>query len=229
MFKKIRQRGFLYLVGIAINRVVPEWMMRFAVFDVFELRDPDSSPPASTEKLSHREGESQNLVFLRGGTADQMVDIQAVSPHVVPDEDRRHLTAYQARLDGQLAGVVWCATNSYPETDLGLHLNLKPQQSWLFAAEVRPMFRGNGIYSRLVRFAMDDQGLSDSQRIFAAINPHNVASMKAHRKIILGKAGRVWVLRFLNQVFCCARGDGVHLNRCCSRDASGEPLEILIK
>jgi RimJ/RimL family protein N-acetyltransferase len=230
MFKKIRQRGFVYLVGSAINRVIPEWMMRYAVFDVFELHDPSaSSPPASIEKLSNCEGKSENLAFLRGGTADQMVDIHALTPYVDPDEDRDRRTPYQARLDGQLAGVVWFATTSYQETDLGLCLNLQPKQSWLFAAEVRSIFRGRGVYSRLVRFAMDDQGLPDGQRIFAAINPHNVASMKAHRKIIQSKAGRVRVLRILSNVFFWTRGDGVHLSRCCSRDASGRPLEILIK
>jgi len=39
MLEKIRQVGFLYSIGIVINRVVPTWLFRFRIFSVYEV-DP---------------------------------------------------------------------------------------------------------------------------------------------------------------------------------------------
>lgn len=228
MLKKIQQRGFLYLVGMAFNRVVPPWLVRYRVFDVFELQISQTERESVASHDNRPEAKAA-ITLAAGGTVDQMKEIQAISEYVIPagEEDRR--SAYRACVDDKLAGVVWFATESFQESDLGVRIALQPDQVWLFAAQVSPWFRNQGIYSRLVRFAMHDQTQSGNRAVFAAINPHNRVSMKAHRKLMRRTVGRVRVLRILNAVVCSSRGSGICVKPCCSSNASGRPLAIALK
>lgn len=117
-----------------------------------------------------------------------------------------HQSTIHNDLAEQMVGGVWVATNRFVETDLHLQVDLGKHQRWLFAARLIPDERRRGAYSVLLRRLLSLETKSDSidcsgatdggaSEIWAAINPLNHRSRRAHARFQIASAGKIYVLR----------------------------------
>lgn len=206
MLAKFRSRGFLYLIGIAINRVVPAFLFRAVIFRIYQFgrTDPSESLASYDDGIRFEwcENEEQfkmaeEITFFRSASSDQQAPLRAC-------------LAY----DGDEAvGGVWIASGSFYESDLGLTIRLQSNQRWLFAANVSKSHRRRGIYGRMLRYVLSsaeeasDESGSVRSEILASINPTNKASMAAHRSLIEKTWGCCIIARLLSLHFCISNGN----------------------
>ncbi|CAD74433.1 hypothetical protein RB5781 [Rhodopirellula baltica SH 1] len=106
----------------------------------------------------------------------------------------------------QIVGGVWIATRSFTERDLHLQIDLAEHQRWLFAARMIPEERNRGAYSVLLRKLLWAETSSDPSngrgaeagevtQVWAAINPANHRSVRAHAVFNNSSAGRIHMVR----------------------------------
>lgn len=218
MLQKIRETGLLYSAGIAINRVVPDWLFRFRIFTVYQI-DP--------KRILQSAGVSDDNP-VRVSLAETDADIATVSAltYFSPGDMEADFQSAQAKIDGQLAGAVWAAQRGFDETDLGLRIELSSDQSWLFAALVDKQFRRRGVYSRVFSFMVKHLQENVGGQQFLSINPTNVASVKAHEKYFDSVVGSVIALRTFGVAFCLCRGNRLKSSSCISTSCKSKPILI---
>jgi hypothetical protein len=218
MLEKIRRTGFLYSIGIALNRVVPEWLFRFRIFKVYQI-DPKTVLPPTVS--SPRDSVQVSL-------AETEADILAVSKltHFFPRSIDAPLQPYQAKINAQLAGAAWVARQKFDEVDLGLRIELAPDQSWLFAALVDGQFRRRGVYSHTFHFIVNHLHQSAVGQQFLSINPTNIASVKAHEKYFDSVLGSVIALRVFTIAFCFCRAKRLKPSSWITKNYKSEPISI---
>ncbi|WDQ19278.1 hypothetical protein [Rhodopirellula sp. P2] len=107
----------------------------------------------------------------------------------------------------EIVGGVWIATDRFIESDLHLQIDLAKHQRWLFAARLLPEVRGRGAYSMLLHEVLSAESLTGSEaasevparvevtEVWAAINPVNHRSVRAHARFRIATAGRIHVIR----------------------------------
>ncbi len=221
MQKQIRQTGFTYSIGIAINRVVPAWLFRFRVFTIYQL-DP--------EKTSHASTSSSNLptdafeVSLAETPAD-LRTVERLTYFQLSDMDT-DVQAVQAKIDGQLAGAVWAARRGFDEADLGLRIELSPGQCWLFAALVDKSFRRRGVYSRVIGYMVNHLHHQGAQQQMLSINPFNIASVRAHEKYFSVTLAKLIAVRFLGVAFCFRLSGSAMLSSWVSWRSRSRPILV---
>ncbi len=209
MLKQLRDRGLLYSVGIVINRIVPEWLFRARIARIDRVRRNDTYQ----RKLD-------NLCTYRASTPEEL---RCASELAVMPLDRvtSTTTARIATIADEPLGVLWQATESFAEPELGIVYRLEPSQAWLFAANVTKSARGRGVYGELL-----DQTLSDPDHdYFVALNPTNRRTMKAHRQVSESMAGRYFAIRCMRIAFCVTTGS-VRRSRTLSWSCHTEPIEL---
>lgn len=218
MLKKLRQTGVMYSIGIAINRVVPRWLFRFRIFKIYQI-DPSTVAAAAS-------GSDASAVQVSLAQTD--TDIAGVSTltYFNPDNVDADLQSVQAKIDGQLAGAVWAAGRGFDETDLGLRIELSPNQSWIFAALVDQQFRRQGVYSRVFAFMVNHLVQTGGGQQFISINPYNIASVKAHEKYFDCVLGNVFALRVLGLAICLCRGQRLQSSSWISTNSKSKPILI---
>ena len=198
MLRKIRQTGLMYSIGIAINRIVPIWLFRFRIFTVYQIDSKTVLP----------QSDASNDDSVQVSLAQSEAEISAVVKLTwfQPGDMDADFQSAQAKIDGQLAGAVWAAGRGFDETDLGLRIELTPDQSWIFAALVDGQFRRRGVYSRVLGFMVNHLEQVQRGQQFLSINPTNIASVKAHERYIDSVLGNVVALRVLGVAFCLSTG-----------------------
>ena len=218
MLKKLSQTGLIYSVGIAINRVVPSWLFRFRIFKVYQI-DPKTVLPQS---------EASNDNSIQVSLAETDADISAVSKLTwfQPGDMDADFQSVLAKIDGQFAGAVWAAGRGFDETDLGLRIELTPDQSWIFAALVDQQFRRRGVYSRVIGFMVNHLEQAAIGQQLLCINPYNIASVKAHEKYFDSVLGNVVSLRVLGLAFCLCSGQRLHRSSWISTNCKSKPILI---
>ena len=218
MLKKLRQTGVMYSIGIAINRVVPSWLFRFRIFRVYQI-DPKTVLP---------QAEASDNDSIQVSLAQTDADISAVSTLTwfQPGNMDADFQSAQAKIDGQLAGAVWAAGRGFDETDLGLRIELTPDQSWIFAALVDEQFRRRGIYSRVFGFMVNHLEQAAIGEQLLCINPYNIASVKAHEKYFDSVLGNVVALRVLGLAFCLCSGQRLQRSSWISTNCKSKPILI---
>ena len=218
MLKKLRQTGVMYSIGIAINRVVPSWLFRFRIFRVYQI-DPQTVLP---------QAEASDNDSIQVSLAQTDADISAVSTLTwfQPGNMDADFQSAQAKIDGQLAGAVWAAGRGFDETDLGLRIELTPDQSWIFAALVDEQFRRRGIYSRVFGFMVNHLEQAAIGEQLLCINPYNIASVKAHEKYFDSVLGNVVALRVLRLAFCLCSGQRLQRSSWISTNCKSKPILI---
>ncbi len=218
MLQKIRETGLLYSAGIAINRVVPDWLFRFRIFTVYQI--------APKRILQTADASGDDLVHVSLAETDADIATVSALTYFSPGDMEADFQSAQAILDGQLAGAVWAAQRGFDETDLGLRIELSPDQSWLFAALVDKQFRRRGVYSRVFSFMVKHLQENVGGQQFLSINPTNVASVKAHDKYFDSVVGSVIALRTFGLAFCLCRGNRLKSSSWISTSCKSKPIII---
>lgn len=212
--KNVLARGFLYSIGILINRVVPEWLFRFRIFNVYELGPNDAAPTASATGCDFKIRTCQTPSEF--DEAERLTHYRPGKPSSQDDK----LPSLQATLmvDSDVSvGGVWLSQDFFDESELGIRVRLRSEQTWLFAAFVSKSYRGKGVYRRL----LDDVLSQTDKTVFASINPTNKASIAAHKSCIRRTVGTCVAIKFVQWSMCWASGDlQVHRNK--------RPIELLI-
>jgi len=221
MLKKIRQVGLLYSIGIAINRVVPSWLFRFRIFRVYQIDTNTILPLADVAEAS----DSDSVQVSLAETAADISDVRRLT-FFDPSSVDAQLQSVQARIGGQLAGAVWAARRGFDETDLGLRIELTPDQSWLFAALVDKQFRRRGVYSHVFGFMVNHLHQTAVRQQLLSINPTNIASVKAHEKYFDSVLGNVIALRVFGMAFCWCQGKRLRLSSWISTSCKSKPILI---
>ena len=120
--------------------------------------------------------------------------------------DRSSQSERGSELSSEIVGGVWIATQFFIERDLHLKIDLAEHQRWLFAARMMPEERSRGAYSVLLRKLLSVETTSDSTdergadagevtQVWAAINPANHRSVRAHAGYQIATAGRIHLIR----------------------------------
>jgi hypothetical protein len=225
MIRAVLSRGVLYSIGIAINRVVPEKLFRFRVFQVFELQSNGDDPQADMESaypLQYHWCESEE---------DFRVARQLTYFYSSSQLDRHRFSVCLAcdGTDGSGSslpiGGVWRAVEWFDEEELGLRVVFSADQAWIFAAYVSKLQRGRGIYRRLL-----SNVLKSNLRLqhFAAINPTNRKSIAAHSAFMRSTVGTCVAVRLLSLTICWAGGD-LRLDRHVSFRSRTTPVQVRIE
>lgn len=120
--------------------------------------------------------------------------------------ERSSQSESESESSSQIVGGVWIAMQSFIERDLHLQIDLAEHQRWLFAARMMPEERSRGAYSVLLRKLLSAETTSDSTdergadagevtQVWAAINPANHRSVRAHAGYQIATAGRIHSVR----------------------------------
>ena len=193
LLAKIRQQGAIYFLGEVFNRIVPEWLFRYGHMAYFVI-DVDSFPGLD-------EKPDGDVVVGWADTSQKNSALRQLT-YCHPDIDPQNLHAVKAEIDGQLAGGLWAAVGLVDEKWMGVRLELKPAQGWLFSARVANDFRRHGVYSCILRFictGLCQQGLD---YLVLAVSKYNVASLRAHQKHARFSPGTITAIRLFGMTFC---------------------------
>jgi hypothetical protein len=211
----------MYSIGIAINRIVPSWLFRFRIFTVYQIDSKTVLP----------QSDASNDDSVQVSLAQSEAEISAVVKLTwfQPGDMDADFQSAQAKIDGQLAGAVWAAGRGFDETDLGLRIELTPDQSWIFAALVDGQFRRRGVYSRVLGFMVNHLEQVQRGQQFLSINPTNIASVKAHERYIDSVLGNVVALRVLGVAFCLSTGKRLQPSSWISTNSKLNPILIQLK
>ena len=217
LIDRVSNQGWIYSGAILFNRVVPKWLFRCRRYRVYRL----AVQPALAADRLRQEG-------LEIGWCESEEQLQAVErlTYFHREYSRGPARAVQAKVDGQLVGGFWAATEFFDEDDLGVRVTLDPQQAWLFAALVNRECRGRGVYSNILQFITSElaaEGLTDQ---LVAVNPDNKPSHRVHKKAARELAGTVFAVASFELVALFFRQSG-HAEILGSRlNSKNRPIEI---
>lgn len=211
----------MYLVAIIFNRVVPAFLFRFRYFTIFQLDTSLASHPENTKGVQ----------FSKCIPAQQRAVSELTSFAPIQSISGTN-QAWQACLesnasDNQLVAGCWTAKAAFDEADLGLRFLLQPDQAWVFSALVAKSHRGKRIFPQLLRFLMASLGEEDVHRMYAAVNPVNLASMRVFQAHCVDRIGAVMALRILRVNICLAFGN-VTSESWFSLDSNANPIKLTI-
>jgi hypothetical protein len=153
--------------------------------------------------------------------------------------------AERTRISDDVVGGVWVAANGFIDSDLHLRVDLADHQRWLFAARFLPEARGRGLYSKLLHAVLHAEVSSDPPEIrepveriqktdvWAAINPVNHRSVRAHARFQTTTAGRIHTIRVGSFAFAwkgtAANGHKLTLNPSWTLQGSVNPISMQIR
>ena len=225
MISKIQRMGFLYSVGVIINRVVPVWLFRFRRFVMLEMDPQKLDEYQVTDDANVAGG-----VFPVDVSWAQSEDISAIESLTYVDAEiiGPDVKIAQAKSNGQLAGALWSVENYFLESELGVAIELSPDQLWLFAALVDKHFRGRRIYPRLLKHMCCDDSLAKkgSVEFLLSVNPHNKQSWKVHKKFAKRKLGEVFSMRVFGIAMCICFGENIVASSTFTSDCKNRPILI---
>ena len=229
VLEKIRRTGFLYSIGIVINRIVPAWLFRFRQFVVYEM---DTSKFESVETAATNNEASP----LQVSWCETEEDLQAVQKltYTTAEELLGEYKIAQAKSEFQLAGALWGIKDCFVEEELGTKLQLSPDQVWLFAALVDQTFRRQGVYARVLSFmCRNGEDVFSSYgdgplKFLLCVNPHNIASNRVHRKYSKAVLGQAFSLKVSRIAICVCFGKHLSADSAITFDAKNRPISIRI-
>ncbi len=229
MLAKIRRTGFLYSIGIAINRIVPLWLFRFRRFVVYEM---DAQRIAALVDVNNSRTDASIVV----SWCETEEDIRAAEKLTYTNADQigDQFKIVQAKSDQQLAAALWAVRNSYSENDLGIKYDLQSNQVWLFSALVDTRFRRQGIYGQVLRFICCEEKskftteAAGAPQFLLCVNPHNIASNAVHKKYARGVFGQAFSFKFFNIAACFCLGEKLSADSTWTTNAANRPISIRI-
>ena len=229
MLEKLRRTGFLYSIGMVVNRVVPNWLFRFRRFVVYEM---DAQRLGSmVDAIKSRTESSIDVSWCE--TEEEIRAAEKLT-YTNADQVGDEFKIVQARSGQQLAGALWAVRNSFTEDDLGIKYDLESNQVWLFAALVDSQFRRQGIYAQVLSY-MCQEGESefvteaeDLPQFLLCVNPHNIASNGVHKKYAKEVFGQAFSFKILNVAACFCFGKSLSVDSTLTFDAANRPISIRI-
>jgi len=188
VFSKIKETGFRYSLGILFNRLMPRCLFRCRRFLIFQLTVPTHQ---------NSSGNDYTCVWSTGQTemkaASQLTGVEQ------PPANARLATVFE---NETLVAAVWLSPGSFGEVELGIRFHLNDDDFWLFSAYVVPAYRRRGIYQCLLRFVVNSTCEENAKsRIWFAVNPDNLRSMKAHADFGVTTQAKVNAFRLLSMTF----------------------------
>ncbi|QDT10629.1 GNAT family N-acetyltransferase [Planctomycetes bacterium K23_9] len=201
----LRSRGFLYSVGVVVNRIVPASLFRFRLFSVYELAtDCQWQVKSSGDVRSNGDAKNWKLICCRSD--EQIREAEQLTFTTVNQDDpsAQHQTPWvvQSERDEIFVAGIWVTQGSFDEIDLGVRLLLPDDSRWLYSAYVDKDFRRRGIYRYLISNVIDRVSDEDAERALVSINPTNRASMAAHRTLLKRKIGTCVAVKMLCFSMC---------------------------
>jgi GNAT superfamily N-acetyltransferase len=198
----------LYHTAKRLVRTLPPWLLRFRPFGIYEIPLPKSDDaPAAMPFLPRCSGGQIDcqLGWVTGSAEGAMLRHLATKESIATlnSSTRRAAAAW---LNGQAIACVWIATESFEECELGLRFELKPNETWLYAAVVDPELRDRGVYRQLLEFLIDELSRADVQRILLGVTFGNEPSLRAHARQGATQVGAITAVRSLGFTFCCRVG-----------------------
>ena len=229
MLEKIRRTGFLYSIGIVVNRIVPSWLFRFRHFVVYEM---DPQRLASVEDV--RKNHTDSLINISWCETEQDVRTAEKLTYTSAAEVGDDFKIAQAKSDQQTAGALWAVRNSFTEDELGIKFDLRSKQIWLFAALIDSRFRRQGIYAQVLSFMCCEgeskfaRQASDSPQFLLCVNPHNIATNRVHQKYAKEVLGQAFSFKFFNVAACFCFGKKLSADSILTTNAANRPISIRI-
>lgn len=213
MFTRIRRRGFWYSLGIAVNRVIPSWLFRMRWFTLHTLAQPDVNSDASSLRKVVRvrsDDEIRTAIDVtKTGNSQEWIQNHPVHAWLI----------YQ---DDECIGGVWVADQLFDETDIGIRIEIPEATRWLFSASVRKEYREQGAYKQLLENVLQ---LHPEITFVVAINPTNLASVRAHQRFFSKRLGSYLAFHALGVAFCLRLG-GLKPDSFFSARSSRNPIVI---
>jgi len=191
LIQKIRQRGVINLIEVLFNRIVPVWLFRFSVGDVFEL-DVDR-----LRRLAEPSTQD-DLCFQIVHEPEDREQLRQKTWNSVPIETTRNDIGFAvspADRPQEFLGGVWGGVESFIEANLGFRLVFDADQAWIYCAYIDQSVRGKGTYQRLLAFAVGHLDSLGYHRIYVVVQPWNHASIHVHQKYSRRRVGRIMVVR----------------------------------
>lgn len=224
LLQNIKNRGLLHSIEIAFNRFVPAWLFRLSTGCVFEL-DP--------EKLREVSAGIDNSNFVLTCVEQGSLErdkLRTLTWNSVPIEtssnDFGYSIAYVSSPENVLGGV-WGGIESFQEADLGFQLQFNDEQSWIYCAYVNKEAQGQGVYKRVLSFAINDLVEKGYKRILVVIQPWNNASMYIHGKYATKQIGTITAIRLFS--FCAVFSTGaVEKDRTTTLSPLSKPVQLRI-
>lgn len=235
-WKKIKARGFINSLEIYFNRLVPSWLFRFSVGDVFKIehdqfesvRKPKAVPDGKNQALTGTSTGDGELVFRCVDDPADRERLREVTWNSVPIQTTTNdlgfaITSQENPSD--FLGGVWGGVDDFIEQNLGFRFTFSRDQAWIYCAYVDDRIRGRGAYQRLLGFAMSELEKRGHDRVYVIIQPWNHASVHVHRKFSSGKVGRVSVLKIFGWSWVRTSGDLIR-DKTWTRHIESQPIQI---
>jgi GNAT superfamily N-acetyltransferase len=184
---------FLHRFEQIFNRIVPTWIFRFSVGDVFELDIPqlaELSKKLDLQGMSIKSVEdAEERSDLRKNTWNSTLLSCTENDfgYSVVDEPSK-----------EFLGGVWVGEDYFIESDLGFEIRMRPKQAWLYCAFVSKAARGRGIYQRLLGFVGQHVADKGFEQLYVMVQPWNKASTYIHKKYSSRSIGRIIVIRIFS-------------------------------
>ena len=165
---------------------IPAWLFRWRPFTVYEIQ---------LEMAKQCDVESNEDVAVRWASREDQSKCSSLSPPHLFERLGSGYAALVAERDDEAVGIVWLATPSFVESELGVSFEYLASDVWLFAAHVLPKHRKTGVYSQLLLRAIDEYSANGFHRILFATTLGNVASQHAHEKFGAQSLGAITAAR----------------------------------
>lgn len=184
---------FLHRFEQLFNRIVPTWIFRFSVGDVFELDIPKLADAFQNYEL-------QGMSIQSVEDADERSELRKSTWNSVLLSCSEDDFGYSAvdEPSKEFLGGVWAGKDYFIESDLGFEIRMRPKQAWVYCAYVSKAARGRGIYQRLLSFVGQHVAENGFEQLYVIVQPWNRASTYVHKKYSSKSVGRIVVIRIFS-------------------------------
>lgn len=190
-------RTTIFQIARRLFQSIPPWLLRWRPFTIFEIRLPGDDEPLDDE----------SSIRVDWVTRKQLPQLKQLSPPRLLDGWSPQSRAMAAWQGDDPIGITWLATGQFQESDLGVTFELDDDEVWLFASHVLTDHQRQGVYSRLLAFAVRELTAEGKHRVLLGTTRGNLPSRNAHEKMGAVAVGSMLAARVF-AVFSIARSGG---------------------
>ncbi len=212
VLEKLKEKGFLYVIEILIDRVVPEWLFRCGRTAIYKI-DLQRASSVRSSIAEIQVCRSQDLSQLREMTFND-------------SDEKDTVVAVCAKIDAEMIGGFWAAWSFYRDYPMGVLFDLDDDQGWMYAGFVEKDHRRKGIYSDIIRELSSVLSQRGINRQYFAVSVANKPSMAASKKIA-DSIGCVTSIKMFGVVVGWSSGQ-LKQNRSISFKAFDHPIELVV-
>ncbi len=174
----------LYSMEKSMRRVLPKWLLQPRWSRVYEMPVP------------RRRGEAISGVEFRWATTDDtaLLESRFGDRLVAARQSYGHRAAILVKND-KLVGAAYFANRGYYDFDTETRVTLGFDESWLYGSWIRRRYRGQGLYSYLLREAAEDLRRRGVTRLMFSIDLLNIRAKRIHMAMHAEPIGRIYGVR----------------------------------